>query len=192
MTETNGGPAPAPSPLIRYGRLHTLTLPSGAKVRARRPSTMTLVTSGIFPSELATAVWAMQRDGFAKLNTTTDPGEYKRFAEVVDGFIPHVLVEPKIGEATELTLNADGCLTGFVELSQMPDEDKTHLFFFGQGLFRGDEEMGEEKARMEVLANDLQPFRDGTARPDPGPGGEALQPAAVESGGAAGGVADGA
>lgn len=192
-------PVPVPSP-VRYGRQHTLTLPSGAKVRARRPSTFTLVTAGLFPAELSAAVWKMAGEGFLLTKASAngagpDPEEFRRYAEVIEGFIPHVLVEPKIGLVTDVMVGPDGYLTGTVESADLPDADKQHLFFFGQGVFRGDEEMADLIAARprEVTPKDVEPFRDDEpARPDPGPGGEAVRAAAVGAGGDSPGGAGGA
>jgi hypothetical protein len=187
-----------PVPPVRYGRIHTLTLPSGTKVRARRPSTFTLVTAGLFPAELSAAVWKMSGEAFALTRSgadDVDPERFRRYAEVIEGFIPHVLVEPKIGVITDAVVGPDGYLTGTVESADLPDTDKQHLFFFGQGVFRGDEEMADLVAArpQEVTAKDVEPFRsDQPARPDAGSGGETVRAAAVSPGGDPPGRSDGA
>lgn len=197
---TNGQPETAqavPSPIgsVLYGSVLTLKLLSGYDresrggpprlVSARRPSLLTLVTSGAFPSELGTAVWKMAKQGWPVVNSADPaPADFQRFAEVIEALLPHVLVDPKIGEVTALSENSAGRLTGFIELANLSDADKQHLFYFAQGVIRAEEEIVDAK-RQEVTARTLEPFRDGQVGADGGPGGAAVQPAAVDAGGVA-------
>lgn len=191
----SGAAPPAPTPFTpHFGRPHVLTLPiSGYKIRVRRPSLFTLVTAGAFPDDLAATVWTMSKRGFQLSNNggpegETDPQKFGEFARVIEVYIPHVLVDPKASAASDVRLDAEGCLTGLLDVAELDDVDKQRLFFFGQGIMLSDDEMVEKVARIsaaaqEVTSADVRPFRDGAARGDGGPGGEALRPAAFDAAG---------
>lgn len=192
----SGAAPPAPTPFTpHFGRPHVLTLPiSGYKIRVRRPSLFTLVNAGAFPDDLAASVWTMSKRGFQlssngpEAEGETDPHKFGEFARVIEVYIPHVLVDPKASATSDVRLDAEGCLTGLLDVAELDDVDKQRLFFFGQGIMLSDDEMVEKAARIsaaaaEVTSADVRPFRDGAARGDGGPGGEALRAAAVEPAG---------
>lgn len=194
MSESNGGP-PVARPAMAFGGRHTLTLSppdDHLKVTVRRPSLLALITAGHFPSDLALKVTEMQREGYvtATDKIRQDAESFARYAGVVEALIPHILVEPRIGPATEVSFDAEGRATGFVTLEDLSDAVKTTLFLFGIGFWFSDEEVAARQAdqpRQEVTSQDVAPFRDGAAGPDAGLGGAAVPPAAVEPDRAAGG-----
>ncbi len=166
----------------RIGQTHPLTLPASREiVEVRRPSTFTLIVSGGLPAELSALVWKLFGTKMQLVDVMETGKELKDFAMLIEKFVPFVLVDPVIGETTTCTIGEDGRLHGALRLDDLPDLDKNHLFLFGVGVLKGDDE------RDEVVAADLATFRAGAARGDAGSGGEALREAPV---GAAGDVAN--
>jgi hypothetical protein len=158
----------------KIGSTYVLTLPiSGEKVRVRRPSTFSLVAAGALPAELTTLVWKLFGDRKKSMaDVMMDAEQLSTYTQLVERFVPHVLVSPKIGDTTELEHDKDGVLTGMVALVDLADLDKNNLFMFGIGAVHADEEVAE------VVAADLATFRAKQPRTDAGPGGKAVRPAA--------------
>lgn len=165
----------------RFGRTqpHTVTLPSGYKAKAYRPSTFSLISSGGFPSELSSIVWALFNAEKKPADFLADPDALKRYALMLDTFTPHVLLDPVIikdGES-DCTVNADKMMHGTLLISEVPDADKQWLTFFGMGMHKSDEELeaaqkeaGERTAKTagEASVEDLTSFRDESTRDDAG------------------------
>ncbi len=163
-----------------FGTARKLKLPSGAIVLARRPSTISLIASGGFPSELTALVWKHAQGGNDPEELAGDPEMLRKMAEMIDQYVPHVLVSPTVGPVTNIiSEGADGVLTGTVHIADMRDEDKRYLFFFGQAL-AGPLDAG----KTEVTPSDLKSFRDESASGDAGHAGEAVRAEAIEPVGA--------
>jgi hypothetical protein len=155
-----------------WGRRYTVVLPSGHRVIVRRVSLVSLLWSGGFPTELTAAVWRMfQQAPDAK--PVDDPDTLRKMVGITEGVIPHVLVQPKIGETTALETGADGVLHGTVAIGDIPDLDKQWLLLFGQGLIRTEEE------RAAGAEPGPEGFRDEPVRPDPGSSSPAVRAAPV-------------
>jgi hypothetical protein len=179
-----------------YGRQLTLTLPSGIKVRARRPSIMTLVASGGFPSELTVEVWKLiKKDALDPDKIGDDAESIKSWTSLVDAYIPHVLINPSIvcdvldkdgnvveRRDTELTEDEQGLVHGQVNIRDITDMDKNVVFLFGNNICASDEELAEGRRGVggAALAKALLEFRKDPARGDAGPGGEAVRPEAEQ------------
>ena len=163
-----------------FGQVHTLTLPSGAKVRVRRPSVLALVAAGGFPAELTIEVWKLLNKKVEPEEAIADPEALKRWALLIEKFVPHVLVDPKIAEETEVTTDSDGGVHGTVRSEDISDFDKQYLFLYGNGVYRANEEE-ITLVNEEVTKADLGPFRDRAAGVDVGSGGDTIQPEAVDS-----------
>jgi hypothetical protein len=150
---------------------------SKLRVRVRRPSLVTLIASGAFPAELASIVWKM----YEKTDETPndDPESIQRMARLMEEFIPHVLVTPRIGSVTQLQDDVDGVAQGTIASIDLGDLDKRWLFFYGQGLVEQD---GSETT-PEVSAASLDSFPEEPARADARPAREPVRAEAVESGG---------
>jgi hypothetical protein len=178
----------------QFGQVWVVTLPTGAKVRAMKPSLTTMFASGIFPDELTAHVLRMLdkdvslvRPGGGPGDAPPDPEAIRRSLKLMEVFIPAVLVDPKIGDETKIAIGEDGVQAGTVRLLDISDQDKRYLFLWGQWLLPDDAsavrptgEAAPPEARP--AAESLVPFRDGEGggAPDARPGGDALPPAAVE------------
>lgn len=175
MTELTGvssGGRRAP----RIGQTRPLTLPASQEtVEVCRPSTFTLIVSGGLPAELSALVWKLFGTKMQLADVMETGKELKDFALLIEKFIPFVLVDPVIGEVTACVVGEDGRLHGTLRLADLPDLDKNHLFLYGVGVLKGDDE--------EVVAADLVSFPGESPRGDAGPGGEALRNAPLGAGG---------
>lgn len=160
MAETDTLP---PTKKKRFGATNTLLLPiSGDKVTVRRPSMFSLVASGGLPGELTTLVWKLFGEKKLTLATVLEDGQdVKNFALLVEKFLPHVLVDPKIADVSDCEVNGDGLLSGAIALMDISDIDKNHLFLYGVGVLRGIDE-------PEVIAADLATFREESERNNDG------------------------
>lgn len=156
------------------GRAFTLELPSGAKVRARRPSLQTVLSTGDLPSEL-TALAVRLVNGEAP--DLTVPDQAVRMLGFMDRFIRFVLIEPKIADESNVTEDDDGTLHGQIALIDLDDRDKQYLWRFGQGGIA----IG---ADGEVTSDMLATFRNGRARADSGPSGAEVSHETVVAAGA--------
>lgn len=154
-----------------------LTLPhSKWRVLARRPSLITLVASGALPIELTSAVWKMASEG--KEPDENSPQGLRQMAELMESFLPHVLVSPSVGPMTSMDeAESGGPLRGTLALIDLHDLDKRYLFYFGQGTISGDLAEREESREREDVA--LARFREGSGRADARSDGQALQSAPV-------------
>ena len=160
---------------------------SEMKVKARKISLITLMTKGLFPSELTSMVVQMfdQKVELDAAALRNNPAVMKELFAVIEAIVPLVLVEPTIGTVTALTEDVDGFAIGTIRLDDIPDLDKQYLFYFGQGLARQfipkRVQPSSEPLDEEVTPTDVASFRDGAARPDTGLPGEALRDQAVDS-----------
>ncbi len=169
----------------RFGRTHTLRLPiSGERVRVRRPSTFSLVAAGTLPAELTTLVWKLFGSGKQVTEMLEEAKNLTDYTKLVERMVPHVLVDPVVTDVSDCEPDAEGVLTGTVALVDLPDLDKNHLFMYGVGAVRAEEEIQEEAGTREVVAADLATFPGEPAPGDAGPGGEAVRAAAEPAGGA--------
>ncbi len=175
----------------KYGRIvQTVSLPSGVKMRARRPSVLSLIASGGFPSELTLEIWKLaSREGDISKNAES-LDSLKSWAALLEAYIPYVLVTPQIGLVTDVKEDDQGVLIGTIVIGDLQDMDKQVLFLFGNGLVPSDEEIADGK--KEVSAKSLASFRDGEQGADAGSSSEAVQPAPVVAGGDAPGPTPGA
>jgi hypothetical protein len=166
-----------------YG-VQSLTLPSGNKVRVRRPSVLSLIAAGGFPTDLTSEAWKLARkDMIDPDKMAADPEGVKSWAKLIDAFIPHVLADLQITGSGETKIEeADGYMTGVMMSYDMNDMDKQVVFLFGTGVLPSDEEM-KAKAREEISAEALKEFRDERESVDAGHGGEAVRAEAVVDGG---------
>lgn len=164
----------------RFGRVHVLRLPiSGERVRVRRPSTFSLVAAGVLPAELTTLVWKLFGSGQKVTDMLEETKNLFDYTKLVEQMLPHVLVEPQVGAESDCEPGEDGVLRGTVALIDLPDLDKNHIFMYGVGAVRSE----DESQPQEVVAADLAPFPGEPARGDAGPGGEAVRAAAEPAGG---------
>ncbi len=183
-----------------YGRRLTLSLPSGIKVKARRPSVLSLIASGGFPSELTLEVWKLvKKDLLDPDKIANDVESVMAWAKMIDAYVPHVLINPVLvtgaDEDTVLVQADDSELvTGKVNIRDITDIDKQTLFLFGQGVVPADEELAERGfgGRVAELAATLKEFRGGAARDEAGRGVEEVRAEAVSAPGTGPGVAAGA
>ena len=170
-----------------YGRTLTLTLPSGIKVKARRPSVLSLIAAGGFPSELTVDVWKLvKKEKLDPDKIVEDPEGIVAWAKLIDAYVPHVLVDPRIctapGELTELheVDGGDGLVTGQLNIRDVIDMDKQVVFLFGNDAAAADEELTDGVGgRVSELADALRRFRVGPARGEAGRGGEEVRQEAV-------------
>jgi hypothetical protein len=165
----------------KFGGLNTLLLPmSKVKVLVRRPSMFSLVASGGLPGELTSLVWRLfGNDGTVTLGTMLEEGspEVKNFSMLVEKLLPHVLVSVKVADESDCEEDDQGVLRGNIALIDIPDIDKNHIFLYAVGVLKGRDEIGE------VVAADLEAFRDRAARGDAGHDVQEVQPAPVLAGG---------
>lgn len=170
----------------------TLTLTNGMKVRVRRPSILSLISSEGFPQDLTGEVWKLiKKDKLdpQKLEVA-DVESIRTWARLINAYVPQVLVNPKVTEVTELVdvEGKPGQVSGTIALEDISDMDKQFLFLYGNGAAPSDEEMEAGVGSSKVLEA-LRRFREGAARDNAGPGGEAVraeaeQPVGSESGAA--------
>lgn len=158
----------------KFGGPQVVQLPSGARVRVRRMSLLSRIAAGDFPADLTTAAWKMYSraeasDGKDAITVET----IREQANVVEKYLPYVLVSPKIGNATETSEDAEGVVIGTVAIADIPDIDKQYLVMYGQGYVSGS---FAAAARPEA---GLDSFRDGAARADAGPSGDEIRAATV-------------
>ncbi len=181
---------------LTWGHHHTVTLPSGQKVVARRVSLISLLWAGGFPTELTSVVWSMFNQGVDVKQLSGEPDGLRRMVGILEQIVPHVLVQPRVlsakevedGARTDVRAGAEGVLEGAVALSDIPDVDKQWLMLFGQGLIR----TAEERADEPGAPAGPEGFPAEPVRADAGPAGAAVRPAAVPDPGAAAGEPAGA
>jgi len=169
-----------------YGA-QTLTLPSGNKVRVRRPSVLSLIAAGGFPNELTNEAWKLARkEMIDPEKLQSDPQGIQLWAALIGAFVPHVCLDLKVVQAavggTKVDV-VDGLMTGVIEGNDLSDMDKQVIFLFGTDVLPSDEEQAE--ARREVSAESLKEFRDGGQGADAGHGGEEVRAEAVVDAGPA-------
>ena len=161
---------------VTIGKVFTIPLPSGIKVRVRRPSLFSVLAKGRIPGDLTATVWAM-------INAKKDedliagPDAIKSMAQMIDMYTEACLVQPKAAEVTDLTEDAEGVLTGTVRVDDLPDADKGRIMAFGQGNWKPEEEASA------TTRSALETFRDERGSADAPRSGQDVQPAAVTSGG---------
>lgn len=164
-----------------YGKVYPLSLPSGNKVKVRRPSLITRVRTGQLPSALLATVWqtfgralATSAEELAK-----DPERIISMLDMMDAAVCAASVSPKITPdgPTAVEVDAEGFTTGTVNVADIPDGDKAVIFGFFQQVLEGDEDRAKEA--------DLARFRDGAAGAAGGSGGEAVRPEAEQPAAAA-------
>lgn len=159
-----------------FGKVFSLALPSGNKVRVRRGSILTLVKGGQLPSNLIGAVWQHfgQAAPTSAQEIASDPERITSVVAVMEASVRAVLVNPKVtDEPTETSEDAEGYTVGHVNPGDIPDNDKVVLFGFTQGLIRG---LEEEPLR----APEGSPLAQFPAEPGSqagGSGSEAVRPA---------------
>jgi hypothetical protein len=168
---------------------HTVVLPvSGARVRVRRPSLMTMVTVSGLPTEL-TSLAMKVANGQRVLESGDEPDIIKANFAAIEAYIPFVLVDLKVTKdgPTDVHLEnhtTDGAIwVGTVNLADLPDIDKQYLFMYGRHLVSPNEpdtEADIEPAK-EATPEEIGQFRDGAAGDDAGSSGEAVRAEAVES-----------
>lgn len=154
-----------------YGKVYTLPLPSGNKVRVRRVSLLSMIRTKQLPSALIAAVWNVF--GTAAAGGQAEIKEEDRvgtMVELMDACVKIVLVDLKVTDDGESVtkLDDEGYTIGVVNLSDIPDGDKNVLFGFAQSTIDGKE-----------VDKDLEKFRPEPASPAPGLSGEAVRAEAV-------------
>lgn len=157
-----------------FGSARVVTLPqSGQKVRARRPSLVTLIATGGFPAELASVVWNMYEKGEDPSQNAKDAEGILRMANLIEQYVPHVLVTPQVGPVTQTDVDGEGVLIGTVSMIDLPDMDKRFLFFYGQGLLDG---TTQPPASPEIVsAKALESFPENGERADARPAREPVR-----------------
>src|SRR5262245_38401145 len=159
------------------GAVRVVTLPlSRYKVRVRQPSLITLIATGGFPSELASVVWKMYEQNKDPAELSSDPAGIMQMANLIESYVPYVLVSPKIGAQTEMRADADGVMSGTLAMLDIRDSDKRFLFFYGQGLLDG----ADFTPTQEVSAPALTTFPEEPPRPDARPSREPVRAETVE------------
>jgi len=167
-----------------FGQVTIVTLPSGDKVRCKKPSLVTMLTVGLFPNDLTVHAIRLYNKDLPAVPTIEDPEQVKAMMRLIDAFIPRVLVDPAVGAATAVTLDPDGIQTGTTTLEDIPDADKQWLFLWGQSLLPDDATKLPAPAEETPPASAaVAPFRAGDERPDAGSLGATVPPAAVEPAG---------
>ena len=153
-----------------------LTLPiSKQKIRARRFSLMTTVIKTGLPAELTSVVLRAYSGEENLLGTPeNDLTKMRALMEIVEEIVPLFLVNLTVGESTNTELDADGCLTGVVNMADLPDLDKQYIYMYGRYL------VDPERVKGEATTESLDTFRDRTGSADGGPDREALRPAAEQ------------
>lgn len=152
-----------------YGKIYDLSLPSGNKVKVRRPSLLTLIRTGQLPSTLVAAVWKVfgQAEGPASMMQSGD--DVQMMIGMMDATIKSILVSPSVtDEPSDVAVDEQGYTTGHVNINDIPDMDKTTMFGFATAMVSGDR---EEKAKEADLAK----FRAREPGNPPGSDGETVQ-----------------
>lgn len=171
--------------MVDLAAVKVVTLPfSKYKVRLRRPSLITLIATGGFPTELASVVWKMYETNKNADELAKEPDGILHMASLMESYIPFVLVEPHVGGATNLQLDAEGNMTGTWAMIDVSDSDKRFLFFYGQGLlddFPTEPVKNGATPEPEVSAQTLATFPEEQARADARPAREPVRAEAVES-----------
>lgn len=161
-----------------YGKILTLPLPSGNKVRVRRTSLLTLVRLNQIPPQLISAVWTVfGKDDGTPVVAKDELDRVQTMVALMDQAIKAVLVDVKIVDGDVLSdtdEDADGFMIGTANLRDIPDADKALIFGFAQGVVNAD------PIKTEVR-KDLEKFPAGAAGETPGPGSETVRPAAEQS-----------
>lgn len=165
--------------------VQTVTLPSGMKVKAKRPSVLSLITSAGFPQDLTLEVWKLiKKDKLDPDALGNDAASIQAWARLIEAYIPKVLVNPRVTEVTQLVPveGVPGLMSGTWALEDIGDLDKQVLFLYGNDAAPSDEEL-ESGASSELL-DALRKFRDGIARSDVGQRREAVRAEAEQPAGA--------
>lgn len=174
-----------------FKNIHTVTLPvSGARVRCRKPSLMTMVATGGLPSEL-TGMALNIAENKPVLSTGTSIEDVKRTFETVEAFIPYVLVDIKLvreGESKLQTMGDDidgNYWGGTLNYADLQDVDKQYIFLVGRGSIQPWRVEGAEDGHGEKEATDedLGKFRPDSSRDDAGRTGEEVRAEAEQSAG---------
>jgi len=174
-----------------FGQAVVVTLPSTDKVRAKKPSMVTMFTSGLFPNDVTTYAIRLYNKQVSEQSPSqlseTDPEAAKTMLKLIDIFVPKILIEPRVvegeGAVTAVEVGEDGVQKGTVKLEDIPDPDKQYLFLWGQGLLPDDANRIPARAEAPPAAAEVAPFRGGDERPDAGPTSAEVSPAAVEPAG---------
>lgn len=164
---------------------HIVVLPvSGAKVRVRRPSLMTMVTVSGLPTEL-TGIALKIANAQRVLAQGDDVATMKANFETIEAYVPYVLVDLKVADVTDVKEDADGCWVGTINLSDMADIDKQYIFMYGRHLVGPNEPDKKEDIEevKEATTEAVSKFRGGAVGDDTGSTGEEVQPAPIESSG---------
>jgi hypothetical protein len=154
-----------------YGKILSLPLPSGNKVRVRRVSLLSLVKLGQIPPQLISAVWAVFGRDDASGIAKDDNERVQTMVALMDQAVRAVLIDIKIVEGTELSDTSedkDGFMIGTVNVGDIPDSDKALIFGFAQGSINAD-------PIQQEVAEALAKFPGESARETPGPVGETLR-----------------
>jgi hypothetical protein len=180
-----------------WGGQHSVMLPSGHRVVARRISLVGLLWAGGFPNDLTAMVWKMFNQDVNSAKLGQDADSVRKMVGLIEQVVLAVLVTPDVARCkvcqatyhigalpeghevpqTAVTAGPDGHVQGTVAIGDIPDIDKKWLLFFGQGLIRTDEER-----TAAGQAPGPTGFRDEPLRPDAGPAGAAVRPAPLGSG----------
>ena len=181
MSSDEGVQVPSPEPTPPpFGRSTVLMLPSGVRVRARRPSIISLIASGGFPTELTGMVWKLANRDASVEDLVQNADDLIRMTQLINAYILNVLVSPKLSMSEETALVAPPeeqpqmPWAGVVNLADMEDVDKQFLFLYGQGLLSSEVLQGATGARS------LETFRDGAVRVGSGSDGEAVRTETIE------------
>lgn len=155
----------------KFTGIHDVTLPSGFKVKARKPSLFTLVSSGVFPNELTAMAMKLTEkkkdDAFSKA-IESEPDALKAFAGLMDVLLARVLADPQVTtDPTDCDITDENFLTGKINAQDVDDYDKQWLFLWSQSLLKA--------PPKGVAAASLDTFRDGAERGVAGSGGEAVR-----------------
>ena len=157
-----------------YGKILSLPLPSGNKVRVRRVSLLSLVKLGQIPPQLISAVWAVFGRDDATGISKDDNERVQTMVALMDQAVRAVLIDINVVDGTELSDTSedkDGFMIGTVNVGDIPDSDKALIFGFAQGSINAD------PIQVEA-AKQLEKFPVESARETPGPSGEAVRPEA--------------
>jgi len=185
---------------LPFSQTRLIPLPSGTRVYAARPSVITLIRSGGFPTELTGMLWRLTNKDQDPADLVQSPEDLERIVQLIDTYIPHVQVQPEItlnpDTPTSLTPPPDDApqepWSGVVNIRDMTDPDKQFLFLYGQGLldrlfadvpgvhafdqFRAESERATAgPAGASVSSAPVADSGSGPAGPDgaePGPGGD--------------------
>jgi hypothetical protein len=164
-----------------YGQLTVVTLPSGNKVRAKKPSLVTLIVGGVFPNDMMRhAIRLYNKDIPEQPTRVEDPEQARAALQLMDIMLPKVLIHPSIGNVTAVEEDEEGVQKGTVMLEDVPDGDKQWLFLWGQGLLPDDASKPLPGEVKTPAAAEVAPFRGESERSDAGSGSAEVQPAAVE------------